>query len=178
MEKSPTGNTSMLYVTFNQDSSCFAIGTETGFSIYNSFPFKDSFQRDMNGGIGIIEMLNRCNILALVGGGKNPKYAQNKVVIWDDHQSKVISELRFISYVKNVKLKRDKIFVVCDQKIFIFAFISFDILDTLETFDNPKGIIAVSTDSSTCIVAYPGKTIGSVNIKNYDTGKEISDRGS
>ena len=172
MEKSQNENTSMLYVTFNQDSSCFAIGTETGFSIYNSFPFKDSFQRDMNGGIGIIEMLNRCNILALVGGGKNPKYAQNKVVIWDDHQSKVISELRFISYVKNVKLKRDKIFVVCDQKIFIFAFISFDILDTLETFDNPKGIIAVSTDSSTCIVAYPGKSMGSVNIKNYDTGKE------
>lgn len=35
----------MLYVTFNQDSSCFAIGTETGFKIYNVFPFKDTFSR-------------------------------------------------------------------------------------------------------------------------------------
>ena len=174
MEKTSSESNSMLYVTFNQDSSCFAIGTETGFSIYNSFPFKDNFNRDMNGGIGIIEMLNRCNILALVGGGKNPKYAQNKVVIWDDHQSKVISELRFISYVKNVKLKRDKLFVVCDQKIFIFTFISFDILDTLETYDNPKGIIAVSNDSDVSIVAYPGKNVGSVMVKNYDTQKEIT----
>ena len=63
---------------------------------------------DLEGGIGKIEMLNRCNILALVGGGKNPKYTPNKVILWDDHQARVISELRFTSYVLNVKLKKDK----------------------------------------------------------------------
>ena len=164
------GNDVMLFATFNQDNTCFAIGTEKGFRIYNAYPFKDSFQRNLDGGIGIIEMLNRCNVLALVGGGKNPKYAPNKVILWDDAQAKVISELRFTSYVKNIKLKRDKIFVISENKIYVFNFVSFDNIDTLDTYENKKGIIAISQETSNCIIAYPDVEKGSVKVKNYING--------
>lgn len=36
---------SILYVGFNQDQGCFAVGTQKGFKIYNTKPFKDQFVR-------------------------------------------------------------------------------------------------------------------------------------
>ena len=53
-------------------------------------------------------MLFKCNIVAIVGGGVNPKYPLHKVMLWDDHQSKMIGELSFKSQVLGVKLRKDK----------------------------------------------------------------------
>ena len=158
---------SMLYINFNQDGSCFAVGTQSGFMILNSNPFKNNFNRDMNGGIGLIEMLNRSNILALIGGGKSPRYSANKLVLWDDHKQKEISEMRFMSSVKNVKMKKDRIFAVTEDKIYVFNFNTLELFDTLETKNNNKGIISISIIGN--IIAYPDKDIiGSVKIKDYD----------
>ena len=166
-------NSQILCANFNQDGSCFAVGTQNGFRIINSNPFKNSFYREMNGGIGIIEMLNRSNIIALIGGGKSPRYASNKIVIWDDHKGKEISEMRFMSPVKNVKLKRDRIFVVTEDKIYVLNFSTLETIDTLETNKNTRGLISISIKGNS-IIAYPDKAeIGSVNVKNYDKQHEI-----
>jgi hypothetical protein len=53
-------------------------------------------------------MLNNTNIIILVGGGKNPKYAPNKLIIWDDDEKKVVRDIRFNSIIKSVKIKREK----------------------------------------------------------------------
>ena len=83
-------------------------------------------------------MLNKTNILALVGGGKNPFCSNNKVIIWDDHQGKVISELRFNSTIKNVKLKKNHIIVVLETQIYVFKLKTLEKIDVLETYENLK----------------------------------------
>ena len=153
----------ILIANFNQDGSCFAVGTETGFKVFNSYPYRDNFERNLDGGIGIVEMLERCNIMALVGGGKNPKFTTNKVIIWDDHLSKVVSELRFTSIVRNVKLKKDKLIVVCDNKIYVFDLLNFQNIDTI-VCNGTKGLIALSIDPQVNVIGYPDAKQGSVKV--------------
>jgi hypothetical protein len=56
---------------------------------------------------------------------------------------------------------------VCEQRIYVFKFISFQNIDTIDTFDNPKGIVAVSSDPKITVIAYPDKTKGYVRVKSY-----------
>ena len=65
---------------------------------------------DLGGGIGIIEMLYRCNLVALVGGGKNPKFPPNKLILWDDAQFKSIGEISFLTEIKALKLRTSRFF--------------------------------------------------------------------
>ena len=38
----------ILYVTYNQDSSCLSLGTQEGYMIYNISPFKNIYKRSNN----------------------------------------------------------------------------------------------------------------------------------
>ena len=115
---------------------------------------------DMEGGIGIVEMLFRCNILALVGGGEHPKFPLNKVLLWDDHQLKCIGELTFKSEVVAVKLRKDRILVALDTKLYLYNFADLKLIDSWETnIPNPKGICVMSSNAE-CIIAYPDKKLG------------------
>lgn len=57
--------------------------------------------------------------------------------------------------------------VVCDYKIYVFNFINLQNIDTIDTCENPKGILAVSGDSKNTIIAFPDKTKGYIRVKSY-----------
>ena len=188
----------ILYISFNQDSSFISIGTEKGYKIYSTIQLNNNYERNLNGGIGIIEMLYESNILALIGGGKKPKFEKNKLIIWNDENLEKISELKFLSNIINVKLKKDKIFIVLISKIYIFNFQTYQIIDIIDTSENKNGLIAISQNENINIISFPinnnnnnnnnneindNNNNDSINnnndikeklkIKNYDKGKEI-----
>ncbi|KAK7284673.1 hypothetical protein RJT34_19423 [Clitoria ternatea] len=159
---------SLLHLSFNQDHSCFSAATNNGFHIYNCDPFRELFRREFDGGgIGYVEMLFRCNILALVGGGSHPQYPPNKVMIWDDHQGRCIGELSFRAAVRGVRLRRDRIIVVLEQKIFVYNFADLKLMHQIETVTNPKGLCAVSQLSDSLVLACPGLHKGQIRVEHY-----------
>lgn len=121
----------------------------------------------VGGGIGVVQMLFRCNILALVGGGSDPQYPLNKVMIWDDHQARCIGELSFRSEVKSVRLRRDRIVVVLLQKIFVYNFADLKLMHQIETVMNPKGLCEVSHVSGSMVLVCPGLQKGQVRVEHY-----------
>lgn len=167
----PIGNR-ILDISFNQDQGCFALSTERGFGVFNSYPFKDSFQRDFNAGIGIVAMLFRSSVLALVGGGINPQYPPNTVILWDDQQMKCIGELVFESNVKAVMMRREHMVVVLQTKALVYQVAGLKLLDVMETSDNPQGMCAVSSKDE-FVIAVPDEVQGQVKIINYSKNFKV-----
>ena len=166
------GTNDILYVGFNQDAGWFAWGTENGFKIFNTDKFNNTFSREFDGGIGIVAMLFRWNILALVGGGSKPKYSPDKVMIWDDNQSKWIGELKYKSAVKGVKMNKETIAVVLQDRIYVYEFSNLKIRDAIETYDNPEGLWCLSAKKDTNILVCPDKEKGKIRIvinENFNT---------
>ena len=156
---------SMLYMSFNQDNKFFSIGTENDFFIYQTDPFKGPYKGNMNGGIGVVEMIENSNFIALMGGGTIPRYGKNTLVIWDDNEKRAISELKFSTPIKLVKYKKDYLFVICQKMIYIFYFENFQNLYKIETGDNTKELIAINQSPKNTIIAYPSKKGGRITIK-------------
>ena len=97
-------------------------------------------------------MMYKTNIIALVFTNQ-----KNKVVIWDDHEKKNRTEITFNNGVeiKAVKLRKDMLVVVMEDKVFIFNFETLKLIEQVETCANPLGLCAVATDEKPiqkCIV--------------------------
>ncbi|KAJ5149194.1 phosphatidylinositol 3-5-bisphosphate-binding protein [Penicillium atrosanguineum] len=156
-----------LSATFNNDSSCFSVGLNTGFCVFNSNPCELKVSRDFNAGIGLVEMLGQSNYLAIVGGGRNPKFPQNKLVIWDDAKQKSAITLEFRTSVLGVRLSKFRIVVALLNSIHVFAFSTPPKkLSVFETSDNPLGLACLGQK----LLAFPGRSLGQVQVIELETG--------
>ena len=119
-------------------------------------------------------MLKKSNILALVGGGQLPKFSQNKITIWDDHQGVIMSQVRFNSNIIKVKIREDTIIAILIDKICLLDINTLENIDIFETFNNPHGIFSMSYKLSEFVISFPyAKQKGKVQLEKYNISKSI-----
>lgn len=167
LQSSPVNE--ILYITFNQDFTCFVCGTETGFRVYSTDPFRLTHRRDFEhgGGLGVVAMLFRTNILAFAGGGASPRFQPHKVMLWDDRTARIVAELSFRSVVKAVRLRRDLVVVVLEKKVYVYGFRSLRLLNSIETISNPKGLCCLSAAGDRVTLVCPGMQQGRALVVFY-----------
>jgi hypothetical protein len=96
---------------------------------------------------------------------------RNKVVIWDDHEKKNRTEITFNAnqLIMNVKLRKDMMIVVLNEKAFIFNFVTLKLIEQVDTFPNPTGLCALSQAEKPIskIICLPAQEKGSLKVLNY-----------
>ena len=76
-------------------------------------------------------MMYKTNVIVLVY-----EQQRNKVVIWDDHEKKNRTEITFNAnqFIMNVKLRKDMMIVVLNEKAFIFNFVTLKLIEQVDTY--------------------------------------------
>lgn len=159
----------LLFVKFNQEGSCVACGTSTGFTICHCESGNAQIVRRFKSSISHIEMLMRTNIICFVGGG----YNDNKVILWDDHLKRALGQITFRTAVCAIKLRRDRIIAILENRLFVYNINTLKLLDRIETSKNSRGACDVTILQSNFVLACPGLSEGHVRVELYDYKKTV-----
>ena len=124
----------------------------------------------------MVSMLYKTNIFGIVGSDNNEEFKQKQVIIWDDSANKILYKIKMTENVLNLKMRRDKIFIVCLTKIYIVNTKNGYYLSCKkETGNNPNGLIAINYDEENTIIVYPSsdenKDKGEITIENLDNNE-------
>ncbi|KAF2728776.1 WD40 repeat-like protein [Polyplosphaeria fusca] len=169
-----------LSVSFNANSSFFSVALESGFRVFASRSADLHLSHEVGGGIGCAEMVDETQYIALVGGGKQPKFPQNKVCpndadwepahadrhevqIWNDKKQIVSTSLEFKTPIQRVRISQSHLVVCLLNSVGIYRMKIPPVkIAEYETVNNPYGLCSLGNG----IVAFPGRTAGQVKIYN------------
>ncbi|KAK3695851.1 WD40-repeat-containing domain protein [Podospora appendiculata] len=159
--------TLVLSITFNDDCSNFAVGLNSGFCIFHTESCSLRTTRDFNAGVGLVQLMGKANYVGLVGGGTQPKFAGNKLILWDDRNSKIALEISLLTPVRGVQLSKERIVVVLQNSVRVYKFAKPpNFISAYETANNVWGLCCLSPRR----IAFPGRTSGHVQLVELATG--------
>ncbi|VVA18148.1 PREDICTED: autophagy-related [Prunus dulcis] len=156
----------ILCASFNQDTSCFAIGTKDGFKIFDSNTGRLCYERAI-GAFVIVEMLFSSSLLAIVGAGEEPSLSPRRLCLFNTTTGTALRELNFLTSILAVRMNKKRLVVILQDKTYVYDINSLGILDTIDTIPNLKGLCAFSPSLEGCFLALPASiSKGSVLLYN------------
>ncbi|KAI8367669.1 WD40-repeat-containing domain protein [Radiomyces spectabilis] len=158
MNLSHMSNKELVFLNFNQDFNCIAVGTKNGYRLYNCDPFGKCYSKSGEG-TSIVEMLFCTSLVALVGTAEQKSFSQRHLKIINTKRQSTICELTFPTPILAVKMNRRRLIVVLEEKIFIYDISNMKLLYTLDTAPNPLAICSLSPSSENCYIAYPSRNV-------------------
>jgi len=165
----------ILNLSFNQQKSHLCCSTTEGFIIYKLSPnIEKRIYESMDGGIGLMKMLNRTNISSMVGGGEVPFSPKDTIILWDDEKKSIVIKIELKETIRNILITNDKIIAVLEKKICVFD-INGNLINTKPTYYNEKGLCVISNNDEIPVIVTLGENKGEIatwRIKS-DTYKTI-----
>ncbi|KAL3629755.1 Autophagy-related protein 18b [Castilleja foliolosa] len=167
----------VLCASFNQDNSCFAIGTKDGFKIFDCDTGRLLYERVsftriwfillVVGAFIIVEMLYRSSLLAIVGAGEQPALSPRRLCLLNTTSGTPLRELNFLTSILAVRVNRKRLIVVMLDQTYIYDVNSLEIKRIIDTVPNAQGLCAFSAHMDNPYMALPASTVkGSVLIYN------------
>lgn len=157
---------SIHHLSFNNLCTNLTCCTDQGYIVYSINPtLEKKLLQEFDGGVGIMRIHKKSNIIILVGGGKHPFKSKDTLILWDQMSKQNLIEIDMRESIKNAIIVQDKIISVLENKILLFDW-SGSLLDTKSTFPNHKGLCVINKNSDT--IATLGIKKGEIAIWRYN----------
>jgi hypothetical protein len=113
----------------------------------------------LDGSFEVVELFE-LGTYALVGNGRNDKFLNNKVAIWENDIAK---ELSFPSPILNIRMNADVIVIASNSSVYIYRLKDLVFIDQMPTYGNPTGLLNINKSVGSSRVVFPGETIGFIS---------------
>lgn len=157
------------FITFNQDFSSIAIGTKTGYNLYelgdDIDQLQKKFQDNEHTDICIVERLFSSSLLVIVS-----LLSPRKLRLYHIKKRTEISIHSYTNTILSVKLNRKRLIICLEDQLYIHSLKDdLDVKWVIRNIPaNPNGLFALSPREERCYLAYPAsQKSGEVQI--FDT---------
>jgi len=146
--------TQATFITFNQDTTCVAVGTPSGYSLFtlNSTDSLEPVNRSDEPDVYIAERLFSSSLVGVVSSSN-----ERTLRICHFKKGTEICRYSYGDRIRAVRMNRSRLVVCLEESLYIHNIRDMKVIHTIkDTPPNPLGLISLSCDNSHCYLAYPG----------------------